>query len=105
MVHSIGQFGYVMLADTSKLTDKTTLETLFPAHLFKQLLNDPKIGGSLGGPVNAVMNIASSGQRMQVSRVDVSPSNGPNVSFVVSVKGTVELPKEGSWAVVKCLPS
>jgi hypothetical protein len=105
MVHSVGQFGYVMLADTSTLTDKTTLATLFPADLFKQLLNDPKIGGSLGGPVNAVMNIASSGQRMQVSRVDVSPSNGPNVSFVVSVKGTVELPKEGSWAVVKCLPS
>ena len=104
-VHSVGQFGYVMLADTGKVNDQTTLGQLFPPAQFKELLNDPKVGGSLGGPVNAVMDIAGSGQRMQLTRVDISASNEPNVTFVVSVRGTVELPKEGSWTVAKCLPS
>ena len=104
-VHSVGQFGYVMLADTGKVTDQTTLDQLFSPAQFKELLNDPKVGGSLGGPVNAVMDIAGSGQRIQLTRVDISASNEPNVTFVVSVRGTVELPKEGSWTVAKCLPS
>jgi hypothetical protein len=104
-VHSVGQFGYVMLADTGKVNDQTTLGLLFPPAQFKELLNDPKVGGSLGGPVNAVMDIAGSGQRMQLTRVDISASDEANVTFVVSVRGTVELPKEGSWTVAKCLPS
>ena len=104
-VHSSGQFGYVMLADPKLVNDKTTLTDLFPSVSFKLLLTDPKIGGSLGGPVNAVMNIASTGQRMQVTRVDISASNEANPGFVVAVRGTIELPKEGSWTVVKCLPS
>ena len=104
-VHSVGQFGYVMLADPKFVNDTTKLTDLFPAESFKKLLTDPKIGGSLGGPVNAVMNIASTGQRMQVSRVDISASSEANTTFVVAVRGTIELPKEGSWTVVKCLPS
>ena len=104
-VHSAGQFGYVMLADPALVTDTTTLAELFNPPLFKQLLNNPKVGGSLGGPVNAIMNIAATGQRMQVTRVDVSASNEPTPTFVVAVRGTIELPKEGSWTIVKCLPS
>ncbi len=104
-VHSVGQFGYVMLADPKFVNETTKLTDLFPAASFKQLLTDPKVGGSLGGAVNAVMNIASTGQRMQVTRVDVSASTDVNTSFVVAVRGTIELPKEGSWTVVKCLPS
>ncbi|MBC7745707.1 MAG: hypothetical protein H7096_11445 [Flavobacterium sp.] len=104
-VHSAGQFGYVMLADPKLVDDKTTLRNLFPAESFKKLLTNSKIGGSLGGPVNAVMNIAATGQRMQVTRVDVSVSNEVNTSFVVAIRGTIELPKEGSWTVVKCLAS
>ena len=103
--HSAGQFGYVMLADPTQINNNTTLQTLFPPQLFKQLLNHPNVGGSLGGPVDAVMNIAGTGQRMHVTRVDISASNEANVTFVASVKGTIELPKEGSWTVVKCLPS
>ncbi|MCY7420213.1 MAG: hypothetical protein LH478_00485 [Chitinophagaceae bacterium] len=104
-VHSKGQFGYVMLADPALVTDITTLAQLFKPLPFKQLINNPKVGGSLGGPVNAIMNIAGTGQRMQITRVDVSASNEPIPSFVVAVRGTIELPKEGSWTVVKCLPS
>ena len=102
-VHSAGQFGYVMLADPKIVNAATTLSTLFPAASFKELMTNAKIGGSLGGPVNAVMNIAVSGQRMQVTRVDVSVSDEANTSFVVALRGTIELPKEGSWTVVKCI--
>jgi|GEM_PF-2661031 len=104
-VHSIGQFGYVMLADPGLVTKTTTLANLFPPKFFKDLLNDSKIGGSLGGPLNAAMNIAVTGQRAQLTRVAISPNNEANISFVVSVWGTIELPKEGSWTVVKCLSS
>lgn len=104
-VHSAGQLGYVMLAKPPLVTNNTTLNDIFKPELFKQLLNNARVGGSLAGPVNAVMNIASSGQRMQLTRVDVSASNEANPSFVVAVRGTIELPKEGSWTVVKTLPS
>jgi hypothetical protein len=104
-VHSAGQLGYVMLAKPPLVTDKTTLPDIFKPQHFKELLNHSRVGGSLGGPVNAVMNIAGSGQRMHITRVDVSASNEANPSFVVAVRGTMELPKEGSWTVVKTLPS
>ncbi|MEO7044670.1 MAG: hypothetical protein ABI091_05135, partial [Ferruginibacter sp.] len=103
--HSAGQFGYVMLADASKFNDNTKLMDIFPSHGFKELLNNSKLGGNLGGPVNALIDIGGTGQKIQATRVDVSANKGPNESFIVAVKGTVELPKEGSWAVVKCLPS
>ncbi len=105
MVHSAGQFGYVMLADPKDLTDKTSLVNFFPAGMFKELLLNAKIGGSLGGPVNAIMNIAATGQRMQLTGVDVSASDEATPTFVVAVRGTVDFPKEGSWSVVKCLAS
>jgi hypothetical protein len=101
--HSAGQLGYVMLADPTVLTDKTLLKDIFTPAGFKQLLSKPQVGGSLGGPLNAVMRIAGSSQRMQLSRVDISASNEAVPSFVVAVRGTIELPKEGSWNVVKCL--
>ncbi len=105
MVHSVRQFGYVMLADPAILKENSTLANLFPSNNFKDLLTDPKIGGSLGGPVNAIMNIAATGQRLQVTRVDVSASNEAIPTFVVAVRGTVDFPKEGSWTVAKCLAS
>ncbi|OBX26617.1 hypothetical protein LX77_01084 [Gelidibacter algens] len=105
LVHSVGQFGYVMLADPALLNENTTLKNLFPSEQFKKLLNDPKIGGNLGGPINAIIDIGATGQRMQVTRVDVSASNEAPPTFVVAVRGTVEFPKEGSWTVVKCLAS
>ena len=37
--HSVGQFGYVMLADPSKFNDKTKLESIFPPHSFKDFLD------------------------------------------------------------------
>ena len=92
LVHSAGQFGYVMLADPTKLNENTTLANLFPADKFKELLTNAKVGGSLGGPVNAIMNIAACGQRMQVTRVDVSASDEVIPTFVVAVRGTVDFP-------------
>ena len=102
-VHSAGQFGYVMLADPSNIKENTTLATLFPPKLFKDLLNHKNVGGNLGGPINAVMNIAACDQRMLTTRVDVSATNEAIPGFVVAVRGTIGFVKEGSWSVVKCL--
>ena len=102
-VHAVDQFGYVLLANPATLTSTTTLQSVCPPQMFKDLLNHPNVGGSLGGPINAIMNIAGCGQRMQLTRVDVTASDEANVSFVVSVRGSSALPKEGSWTMVKCL--
>ena len=103
--HSVGQFGYVMLANPSEITERTQLGSIFSKEKFKELLNDPKVGGNLGGPVNALINIGGTGQKLQATRVDVSPGKGGDSDFVVAVRGTIDLPKEGSWTVVKCLPT
>jgi hypothetical protein len=100
-VASKGQFGYVLLCDASKVTDSTKLEDIFPATDFQAFLNRPDVG-SIGGPVDCVMNVAGSDQRMHVTRIDISASNSAAL-FPVAAQGTLELPKEGSWSVVKCL--
>lgn len=59
--------------------------------------------GSLGGPVDCLVNIADSGQKMRISRVDVNASQnaGGEPVFASAVKGTVLLPKDGSWSIVQ----
>ncbi|WPU91896.1 hypothetical protein SNE25_21500 [Mucilaginibacter sabulilitoris] len=103
-VPSKGQFGYVLLCDPSKVTDKNTLDQIFPDKDFQDFLNRPDVG-SLGGPVDCMMNIAGSNQRMHVTRVDISATADMSPLYPVAAQGTLELPKEGSWSVVKCLSS
>ncbi len=59
--------------------------------------------GSLGGPVDCLVDIGSSGQKMRINRVDVNASadNSGNPLFASAVKGTVLLPKDGSWSIVQ----
>ena len=68
---------------------------------FKALLEFCK--GSLGGPVDCLVDIGNTGQLMRVSRADVNPSEnaGGEIAFAAAVKGAVILPKEGSWSVVQ----
>jgi len=56
----------------------------------------------LGGPVNALININNSGQKMRVNRVEVNPSLDATskIVFVTAAKGTPVLPKDGSWSLV-----
>src|SRR5665213_2785346 len=77
--------------------------------LFNNLLESQ--AGSLGGPVDCIINIGGvvntvnntgTGQKMRLSSVDVSnsvDSSGP--IFAGTARGTIILPKDGSWSVVQ----
>jgi len=59
--------------------------------------------GSIGGPVACEINIAGSGQRLRVNRVDVSPSvdaGGVKPIFVVAARGAMVLGTGGAWSLV-----
>ncbi|MHB8628174.1 MAG: hypothetical protein ACYDEO_18455 [Aggregatilineales bacterium] len=59
--------------------------------------------GSIGGPLDCVMDIGGSGQKFRVSRFDVNSSvdaAGTQPVFVAASRGSVVLPKDGSWSLV-----
>ncbi|UZD23250.1 hypothetical protein [Algoriphagus halophytocola] len=63
-------------------------------------------GGQMGGDINCVMDVNNSGQLMQINRFDISHSEKPgNPSdqpiFVAATRGSVLLPKDGSWSMVQ----
>ena len=71
---------------------------------FKNLLNLQ--GGSIGGDVDCVIDINKSGQQMRISRFDISHSvketnDNNDPIFVVASRGSVLLPKDGSWSMVQ----
>lgn len=84
--------GYVQLAPSS---------VLIPSRIFADLLDFQN--GSLGGPVDCVIDIGKSNQRMRITRVDVNPArdNANKVIFSTAARGSLILPPDGSWAVVK----
>ena len=67
----------------------------------------------LGGDIDCVINIgqtdpktAQAGQQMRLNRFDVNNSlaaNGSDVVFAVAARGSVILPKDGSWSTVQHL--
>ena len=62
------------------------------------------LGGSIGGPVDCIVNIGGSGQTMRVTRVDVAASTDPSKPhpiFAGTARGAVVLPKDGSWSIVQ----
>lgn len=92
VVQSRKMLGYVQLSPSS---------ILVPSRVFADLLNFQH--GSLGGPVNCIVDIADSRQTMRIARVDVNPAvdaAGRHV-FVPAARGSLILPKDGSWSVVK----
>ena len=90
-VPSKGMLGYVQLAPRGEP---------IPADLFIQLLSLQS--GSLGGPVDCVIDIGKSGQKMRLSRVDVNASTtGTSPLFVSASRGAMVLPKDGAWSVVQ----
>jgi hypothetical protein len=91
-VQSRKMLGYVQLAPTA---------VLVPAHTFAELLNFQN--GSLGGPVDCIIDIAGSNQRMRLSRVDVNPAfdKADRTIFATAARGSLILPPDGSWSVVK----
>ncbi len=85
--------GYVQLAPA--------LVPLSAQH-FKDLLNSQ--GGLIGGDIDCVMDVNKSGQYMRITRFDFSHAEKPGSvepHFVVSARGSVILPKTGSWSMVQ----
>jgi hypothetical protein len=92
VVQSRKMLGYVQISPSS---------ILVPSRIFADLLNFQN--GSLGGPVNCIVDIANSKQTMRIGRVDVNPAfdaTGKHI-FVPAARGSLVLPQDGSWSVVK----
>jgi len=69
---------------------------------FKELI--ARQGGTIGGPIDCVIDIGGSGQQMRLNRFDVSNSfaaDGVHPAFAAPGRGSVLLPKDGSWSLVK----
>ncbi len=91
IVQSRKMLGYVQLKPAA---------ILVPTRVFAELLDFQN--GSLGGPVDCIINIARSDQRMRLNRVDVSAAKDGSKDIFVSVPhGSLLLPPDGSWSVVK----
>ncbi|MBR9920675.1 MAG: hypothetical protein GYB31_07525 [Bacteroidetes bacterium] len=85
--------GYVQIAPKGLPINKETLAALIAAQ-----------GGTIGGPVDCEVNLAKSGQMMRLTRFDVNNSVAADNSspvFVVAGRGSVLLPRQGSWSLVK----
>ena len=92
-VASRGMLGYVQLGPKGQP---------IPDVFFRDVLREQF--GSLGGPVDCVIDVGATGQQMRVVRVDVSESvdgGGVNPIFVSAARGSVVLPKDGSWSIVQ----
>jgi len=60
--------------------------------------------GTIGGPIDCLIDIGKSGQQMRLSRFDVSNSfqaDGVKPAVAAAARGSVLLPKDGSWSLVK----
>jgi len=60
--------------------------------------------GSIGGPIDCEIDLAGAGQRMRVNRFDANNSfgaNGSDIVFAIAGRGSVLLPKDGSWTMVR----
>ena len=59
--------------------------------------------GSIGGPIDCIMDIGRSGQKFRVNRLDVNAAMdaaGTTPVFVAASRGNAVLPKDGSWSMV-----
>jgi hypothetical protein len=60
--------------------------------------------GTIGGPLDCVVNIAESGQQKRLIGFDFANSlgeDGKRLVFAVPARGNVGLPKDGSWSMVR----
>ncbi|MEP6682780.1 MAG: hypothetical protein ABJA35_05945, partial [Parafilimonas sp.] len=95
LVPSKKQFGYIILGNNAS----KSLEEYYTDEDLKNFMSSSDVG-SLGGPVDCVLNIAGSDQFMHLTRVDVTIAATAKAS-VAAARGTLQLPKGGSWSVVK----
>jgi hypothetical protein len=96
LVPSKKQFGYILLGNPD---DGVRLENFFTDSDLQTFMSRPDVG-ALGGPVDCIVNIAGANQMMHLTRIDVTTAITAKAS-VASARGTLLLPKGGSWSVVK----
>jgi hypothetical protein len=91
VVTSVDQLGFVQLAPSGR--------PLSPDE-YADLLAEQ---GSLGGPVDCLIDIGESGQQMRVTRVDVASALTPGwqFQFVAAARGSLVLPQSGQWSTVR----
>lgn len=88
-----GILGFVQIAPSGEPVPAAVLQQLISYQL-----------GTIGGPFDCIVNIGGSCQRMRLNRFDVSNATAANnldPVFVAAGRGSVILPKDGSWALVK----
>lgn len=92
-VPAVGQLGYVL---TKPLAISTPL---IPAELNELITRQ----GPLGGPVDCVLNVGSSGLEMRVTHIEVGNAvmPGGTQQFAAVARGSVLLPRQGSWSIVQ----
>lgn len=90
-VPTAGQFGFVQELPVGAPLTAAQLAELLTAQ------------GPLGGPVDCVLNVGHSGQPMRVGRVEVgnAPASGGSAEFAAVARGSVVLPRQGSWSVLQ----
>ncbi|NCR55360.1 MAG: hypothetical protein GPJ10_18855 [Microcystis aeruginosa L211-07] len=89
-VFAKGILGFIQLSPKGK-----TLS----AAAFRKLIADQ---GAIGGPIDTILNVGSSGFRFRATRFEVDVTdNGGAPNFVGVVRGQPILPNNGSWSVVK----
>lgn len=91
-VPSKGIAGYVQLAPAG--------EPISPQQ-FKALMAFEK--NTIGGPINCMIRVAGTNQRMKLNRFDVNNSvtAAHSPAFVAATRGSVVMPKDGSWSMVQ----
>jgi|GEM_PF-296304 len=92
MVVSRGVIGYIQLAPPAAPIDTDA---------FKNLLAFEN--NSIGGEICCIIKVAGTDQRMRVTRFDVNNAvdeTGKPI-FVCAARGSVIMPKEGSWSMVQ----
>ncbi|TQD39704.1 hypothetical protein [Haloflavibacter putidus] len=92
LVASKGVQGFVQLSPPGTALTPEVLERLLKFQ-----------NNSIGGPVNCTIKIAGTDQYMKINRIDVNNAKDENEQpiFIVAARGSVVLPKEGSWTMVK----
>ncbi len=91
LVPTAGQFGFVQELPIGMPLTAAQLDALLVSQ------------GPLGGPVDCVLNVGNSGQPMRVGRVEVgnAPASGGSPQFAAVARGSVVLPRQGSWSVLQ----
>jgi hypothetical protein len=86
-VPSIDQVGFIQMAPSGTPLTPDQYAALLAAE------------GPIGGPVDCIIDIGRSGQKMRVTRVDVAAAGG--IEFAAAARGSLLLPKDGQWSFVR----